>query len=270
MNELRRWALGVEYDGSAFCGWQWQAQKRSVQATLEKALSVIAQHRVTLMCAGRTDARVHALEQVVHFDSPAPRLASAWLLGGNSHLPADVRITWVKPAAAEFHARYSAIARLYRYVIFNRPVRSALLYNRATWCYLPIDAQLMHSAAQALVGSHDFSSFRAAGCQSKSPYRQLHFIDVRREGEQVIIELAANAFLHHMVRNIAGVLMDIGAGKQPLQWTEHLLTVKDRTQATQTAPPEGLYLAAVFYPAQYGINAHQLFAKLPADAQRFD
>lgn len=270
MSNKTRWVLGIEYNGSDFCGWQWQRQKRSVQAVLEQALSMVANHAVTVLCAGRTDAGVHALEQVVHFDSTAPRSASAWLLGGNSHLPADVRITWVQTAVADFHARYSAIARLYRYVILNRPVRSALLRQQATWCYAPLEATAMHSAAQSLVGSHDFSSFRAHGCQSKSPFRQLHFIEVYRQDDKVIIDLSANAFLHHMVRNIAGALIDIGIGKQAVSWTQYLLAVKDRTQAGSTAPPEGLYLAAVFYPEHYGINAHPLFNKLPKDARRFD
>lgn len=270
MSETKRWVLGIEYDGSHFCGWQWQRNGRSVQATLEQALSVVANHAVTVLCAGRTDAGVHALEQVVHFDSHAPRSANAWLLGGNSHLPADVRITWVKPALADFHARYSAIARLYRYEILNRPVRSALLHQQTTWCYAPLDAEAMHTAAQTLVGSHDFSSFRAAGCQSNSPFRELHFIEVHRDHERVIIEVSANAFLHHMVRNIAGVLIEIGANRQAISWTQHLLEVKDRTQAALTAPPEGLYLASVFYPKEYGIAAHPLFKKLPSDAKRFD
>jgi tRNA pseudouridine38-40 synthase len=270
MSEQRRWVLGIEYDGSGFCGWQWQRNGLGIQTALEEALSKVANQAISVQCAGRTDAGVHALEQVVHFDTSANRPESAWLLGGNSHLPPQVRITWVKPAIADFHARYSAIARLYRYVILNRPVRSALLHSQTTWCYAPLDAEAMHTAAQSLVGSHDFSSFRAAGCESKSPLRNLYFIEVQRQADCVIIEVSANAFLHHMVRNIAGVLIEIGAGRQAISWTEHLLAVKDRTQAAVTAPPEGLYLASVFYPKEYGIAAHSLFNKLPSDAKRFD
>lgn len=262
--------LGIEYDGSGYSGWQAQAHHRSVQTALERALSKVANHAVTVICAGRTDAGVHALEQVVHFDTRAERSATAWLLGGNSHLPDDVRITWAKRAVGDFHARYSAIARFYRYVIFNRPVKSALLHRQTSWCYHPLDAEKMHQAAQHLIGHHDFSSFRAHGCQSKSPMRAMYFIDVYRESDKVIIDISANAFLHHMVRNIAGVLMAIGAGKQATDWTQTLLDVKDRAQGGMTAPPEGLYLAAIYYPEHYGIAKHVVFDKLPADAKRFD
>lgn len=267
---MNRIVLGIEYDGSAYAGWQWQDGKRTLQGELERALSKIAVQPITVLCAGRTDAGVHALEQVVHFDSPVNRDLRAWLMGGNSHLPDDIRITWARPALADFHARYSAIARFYRYIISNRPVKSALLRNQATWCYQPLDAGRMHRAAQHLLGEHDFSSFRAQSCQSVSPNRLMYFIEVYRQGEQVIIDLCANAFLHHMVRNIAGVLMEIGAGKQPADWTKQLLDLKDRTRAAMTAPPQGLHLAGVYYPAHYGIPAHQLFGRLPEDAKRFD
>ena len=267
---MPRIVLGVEYDGSAYAGWQWQTGKRTVQGELQAALSKIADRPVTVICAGRTDAGVHALEQVVHFDSDAERPVQAWMLGGNSYLANDVRITWVKPAVGDFHARYSAIARFYRYVILNRGMKSALLRNQSTWCYQPLDGDKMHLAAQSLVGEHDFSSFRAQGCQSKSPNRLLHFIDVYRQDRQVIIDICANAFLHHMVRNIAGALMEIGMGKQSPAWTRQLLDIKDRTQAGITAPPHGLHLGAVFYPAEYGIEKHPVFAKLPEGARRFD
>jgi len=269
MNETRL-VLGMEYDGSGYSGWQSQTHRRSVQSALECALSKVADHAVTVICAGRTDAGVHALEQIVHFDTRAERSFDAWLRGGNSHLPDDVRITWVKHAAYDFHARYSAIARFYRYIIFNRPVKSALLHKQASWCYHPLDAEKMHQAAQYLIGHHDFSSFRAHGCQSKSPMRAMYFIDVYRERDQVIIDISANAFLHHMVRNIAGVLMDIGTGKQSVDWMQTLLDIKDRTRGGMTAPPEGLYLGAVYYPEHYGIAKHVVFDKLPADAKRFD
>jgi len=267
---MSRIVLGIEYDGSAYAGWQWQQGARTVQGELQAALTRIANQPISVMCAGRTDTGVHALEQVVHFDTEVNRDLHAWLMGGNSQLPEDVRITWVKPALADFHARYSAIARFYRYVILNRQMKSALLRTQATWCYQALDADLMHQAAQSLLGEHDFSSFRAQSCQSVSPNRLMYFIEVYRQQDRVIMDICANAFLHHMVRNIAGVLMAIGMGKQPVDWTQHLLAVKDRSQAAMTAPPHGLHLGAVFYPEQYGIDKHPLFAKLPADARRFD
>ena len=265
-----RMVLAVEYDGSAFYGWQWQTQHRNIQQVLEQALSKIANHPITVQCAGRTDTGVHALEQVVHFDTTAVRDNHAWLMGGNSQLPSDVRILWVQQAIGDFHARYSAIARFYRYVILNRPIKSALLREQVTWCPAPLDADKMHAAAQALIGQHDFSSFRAQACQSKSPCRRMYFIDVYREGDKVIIDLSANAFLHHMVRNIAGVLIAIGSGKQPVSWTEELLAVKSRQLGGVTAPPDGLYLGGVYYPENYGIAKHPIFAKLPDNAKRHD
>lgn len=266
----KRIVLGIEYDGTSFYGWQWQTGRRTVQQELEKALSKVANQAITVTCAGRTDSGVHALEQVVHFDTNVERDHHAWLMGGNTNLPEDVRIIWVKDAVDDFHARYSAIARFYRYIILNRPMKSALLRSQVTWCYHPLDEEKMHQAAQSLIGDHDFSSFRAQGCQSKSPRRMMHFIDVYREQDKVIMDISANAFVHHMVRNIAGVLMDIGMGKQPVDWTEQLLEIKDREQSGVTAPPYGLYLGAVFYPEKYGIEKHPVFNKLPADAKRFD
>jgi tRNA pseudouridine38-40 synthase len=191
-------------------------------------------------------------------------------MGGNSNLPADARIIWAKAAVGDFHARYSAIARFYRYIILNRPMQSALLRQQVTWCYYPLEEVKMHQAAQHLIGDHDFSSFRAQGCQSKSPRRMMHFIDVYREQDKVIIDISANAFVHHMVRNIAGVLMEIGMGKQPVDWPLQLLEIKDRDQGGVTAPPDGLYLGGVYYPEHYDIAKHPVFDKLPADARRFD
>ena len=189
--------------------------------------------------------------------------------GGNSNLPDDVRITWIKEAIDDFHARYSAIARFYRYIILNRPIKSALLRNQVTWCHTPLNELTMHQAAQHLIGKHDFSSFRAQGCQSKSPCRAMYFIDVYRQEDKVIIDISANAFLHHMVRNIAGVLIDIGSGKQTVEWTKELLEIKNRKLGGLTAPPDGLYLGAVFYPEHYGITKHKIFNKLPVNAQRY-
>ncbi|MDQ7089474.1 MAG: tRNA pseudouridine(38-40) synthase TruA [Methylococcales bacterium] len=266
---MKRIVLGIEYDGSHFKGWQWQVDTRTVQHVVEQALSKVANQMIRVSCTGRTDSGVHALEQVIHFESDAPRDLHAWVMGGNRFLPADVRIIWAKNAIDDFHARYSAIARFYRYIILNRPMKSALSRQQVTWCYEPLATEKMQLAANALLGHHDFSSFRAQGCQSKSPLRLMHFIDVYREGEQVIIDLSANAFLHHMVRNIAGVLMAIGMGKEPIEWTQHLLEVKDRQQGGVTAPPYGLYLAGVYYPERYGIVKHPIFEKLPNDAKRF-
>ncbi len=267
---MKRWVIGIEYDGSHFSGWQWQTGKRTVQAELEKALAKVANQPISVICAGRTDAGVHALEQIAHFDTTAKRDSYSWLMGGNTQLPDDIRILWVKQAVDDFHARYSAIARFYRYIIINRKMKSALRPTQMTWCYEPLDVEKMHQAAQYLVGEHDFSSFRAQGCQSKSPSRMMHFIDVYRQGEQVIMDICANAFVHHMVRNIAGVLMAIGAGQKPLDWTAQLLEIKDRDKAGITAKPHGLYLGAVFYPEKYEIVKHPVFAKLPADVKRFD
>ena len=267
---MSRIILGIEYDGSHFAGWQCQKDQRTAQGELEKALSKIADQKVVVQCAGRTDTGVHALEQVVHFDCDVARSHESWLMGGNTNLPEDIRITWVKDAVDDFHARYSAIARFYRYVILNRKMKSALMRSQVTWCYNPLDEAKMQQAAQVLVGAHDFSSFRAQGCQSLSPNRLMHFINVHREGENVVIELSANAFLHHMVRNIAGVLMEIGMGKRPVDWTQELLNIKDRKQGGVTAPPFGLYLGGVFYPEKFGIDKHPIFDLLPADVQRFE
>ncbi len=274
MNEERgirqRIVLGIEYDGSGFFGWQAQQHGRTVQGVLEQALTIIANHPVTVMCAGRTDTGVHALEQVVHFDTVAERSDHAWVMGGNAHLPGDVRILWAKPAIGDFHARFSAIARFYRYIILNRPVHSALRHHQVTWCHLLLDEVKMHQAGQFLLGEHDFSSFRAQSCQSISPSRLMYFVNVYREGNQVIIDISANAFLHHMVRNIVGVLIEIGTGRQGVDWTLELLSVKDRTLAAKTASPHGLYLGGVYYPKHYGLAKHPVFEQLPPDARRFE
>jgi tRNA pseudouridine38-40 synthase len=267
---MPRIALGLEYDGSPFCGWQWQPGRRSVQSELEKALAKVANCHVSVHCAGRTDAGVHAWEQVAHFDVTVKRDVHAWSLGGNSHLPDAIRILWAKQIKENFHARYSAIARLYRYVIYNRPVKPALFNNQMTWCYHHLDEETMNAAALHLIGNHDFSAFRAQGCQSNSPFRQVYFIDVFREKDKVIMEICANAFLHHMVRNIAGVLMDIGMGKHSDDWALKLLKSKNRILAGVTAPAKGLYLAGVFYPEEFELPKHPAFLKLPSDAKRYE
>lgn len=267
---MPRLVLGIEYDGSNYCGWQWQPGRLSIQGALEKALSKVANHPVNLICAGRTDAGVHALEQVGHFDVNVVRERHAWLLGGNSYLPDDIRIIWARQADDGFHARYSAIARLYRYIIYNRSVNSALLNKQATWYYPHLDEKVMHLAAQYLVGNHDFSSFRAKGCQSNSPYRVVHFIDVYRDKDSVVIEICANAFLHHMVRNIAGVLMAVGSDGKTADWPLELLEARNRVLGGVTAPPNGLFLAAVCYPEHFGLPKHYAFEKLPKDAKRYE
>ncbi|MGD8310720.1 MAG: tRNA pseudouridine(38-40) synthase TruA [Chromatiales bacterium] len=248
-----RFALGVEYDGARFHGWQMQEDVPTVQACVEDALSRVADHPVAVQCAGRTDAGVHATGQVVHFDTSAVRDARAWVLGGNVNLPDDVSISWARPVPERFHARYSAIARSYRYVILNRTARSALLGRRAVWVHRPLDADRMHDAAQALVGEHDFSSYRALGCQAKSPLRTVTRLEVRRGGELVIMDISANAFLHHMVRNIAGVLIAIGRGDRRAGWAQDVLERRDRTRGGVTAPAAGLYLVQVDYPEGFAI-----------------
>ena len=265
---MPRIALGLEYDGSAFAGWQWQTGQRNVQACVEEAVGKVAAERVGVHCAGRTDAGVHALEQVVHFNTTALRPMRSWLMGVNAKLPDDVRVLWAREVDLEFHARYSAIARFYRYEILNRPMKSALRRKQVTWCFYGLDEARMQAAADHLIGHHDFSSFRAQGCQSKSPFRTMHFIQVRRDQERVIIELSANAFLHHMVRNIAGVLMEIGTGQQETAWTRELLDLRDRKQGGVTAPSDGLYLGGVYYPDNFGLPKHPLFDLLPPDARR--
>jgi len=265
-----RIVLGIEYDGSGFFGWQWQKDGlRTVQDEVQKAVSSVANHTVTVICTGRTDTGVHALEQVVHFETEAQRSQHSWLLGINSKLPEDVRVLWVQDAVGEFHARYSAIARFYRYEILNRLTKSALQRDRVTWCHTPLDVEKMHLAAQSLVGTHDFTSFRALKCQSVSPMRLMYFVNVYRQEERVIMDISANAFLHHMVRNIAGVLMAIGSGEKPVSWVEQLLEQKNRQKGGVTASPHGLYLGGVYYPDEYKMPKHPIFNKLPANAQRF-
>lgn len=248
-----RLALGIEYDGSGFMGWQRHHGGATVQGSVEDALSFVANHPVEVVCSGRTDAGVHAACQVVHFDSDAVRTPRAWMMGGNTRLPGAVRILWCQPVNDGFHARYAARARRYRYRILIRPVPPAMMRHYLSWERLPLDAAAMHRAAQALVGEHDFSAFRTAQCQAKHPRRDLHDIAVRAEGSEVVVEVQANAFLHHMVRNIVGSLVPVGRGERPEGWLGELLAGRDRTVAGPTAPAEGLVFLGPKYPAHWGL-----------------
>lgn len=250
-----RVALAVSYDGSAFHGWQSQRKPQvpTVQEALEASLSQIANAPVVVQCAGRTDAGVHASHQIVHFDTPTARDEKAWVSGGNTSLPRNIAIHWAKQVPQAFNARFSATARRYRYVILNTSSRPALLASGVTWQSRPLDEVAMHTAAQALIGELDFTSYRAVACQSRTPMRNVHFIEVSRRGDMVVVDIQANAFLHHMVRNVAGVLMAIGTGAQSISWAGEVLLAKDRKVAAATAPPFGLYLVGVTYPEQFDL-----------------
>jgi tRNA pseudouridine38-40 synthase len=246
-----RYALGIEYDGSGFQGWQRLSHGASVQAAVEAALSFVVDHPLEVVCAGRTDSGVHARCQVVHFDTEAVRTPYALQQGGNSRLPGGVAVLWCQPMPQDFHARYSARARRYRYTILNRKVRPAMQRDYLTWERLPLDADAMHRAAQALVGEHDYSAFRTVHCQAPHPNRNVHDISVRREDDRVIVEVQANAFLHHMVRNFVGSLLLVGRGEQPEAWVGELLAGRDRIVAGPTAPSNGLVFLGPRYPAEW-------------------
>jgi tRNA pseudouridine38-40 synthase len=248
-----RIALGIEYDGSLFCGWQTQPARCAVQDRLEQALAQIAGERVTTVCAGRTDAGVHALAQVVHFDTAAQRPDSAWVRGVNALLPPALAVVWARPVGEGFHARYSARRRSYRYLLLNHPVRPAADHGRVGWFHAPLDAARMHAAAQVLLGEHDFSAFRSSECQARSPVRRLERITVERRGDYVVFELCANAFLHHMARNIVGCLVHVGKGRRAPPWLAEVLAGRDRTAAAPTFDAAGLYLARVEYDAAWGL-----------------
>ncbi len=258
-----RIALGVEYDGAPFCGWQSQAEGSTVQDTLQSALSQIAGDQITnehtaaepisVIAAGRTDTGVHALEQVVHFDTQAERPLTAWVRGVNALLPPSIAVRWAHPVPDEFHARFSAHGRSYRYFLINRAVRPAIQASKVGWFHAPLDVTLMQTAAQYLLGAHDFSAFRAAQCQAKSPVKHLHQLDIHRQDEMLIFDFSADAFLHHMVRNIIGCLVYVGKGKYPPSWLSEVLASRERSLAAPTFAPDGLYLRRIKYEAKWGL-----------------
>lgn len=248
-----RIAVGIEYNGLAYAGWQHQGHAPTVQQAVEQALSRVADQAVKVMAAGRTDAGVHALGQVAHFDTSAQRTPRAWLLGANANLSRDVALTWAQPVSDEFHARFSAQRRRYRYVILNRTARSGVLDTRMAWVYYPLDAQRMAQAAQSLLGTHDFSSYRATACQSKKPVKTVYELSVHRRDEMIVLDIEADGFLHHMVRNIVGVLLAIGRGEREIAWAKEVLDAHDRNAGGVTASPHGLYFVHAVYPEHFAI-----------------
>ncbi len=248
-----RFALGVEYDGSCYVGWQRQSEGQTVQASIEQAISSVADEAIHVVCAGRTDTGVHATGQVVHFDTEAVRPEHNWLRGSNANLPGDIGVQWISAVSENFHARFSAIRRHYRYVIYTHVARPALLRSQVCWQGRELDEARMLQGARALLGEHDFTSFRAAACQAHSPVRTIHTLDVQRHGPFIYIDVIANAFLHHMVRCIAGVLIKVGCGDQPPGWVEEVLAARDRRLSGFNAPPCGLYLVNVSYPAEFKV-----------------
>jgi tRNA pseudouridine38-40 synthase len=256
-----RFAFGVEYDGSDFFGWQRQSEGRTVQDSIEMALSRVANHEISIVCAGRTDTGVHATGQVIHFETDSVREPYQWVRGVNANLPADIRVQWATLVDETFHARFSARKRHYRYVILNRPAAAAILRKQVCWEYAPLDEVLMGQAATGLLGEHDFTSFRAVACQAHSPVRTIYQLDVSRRGDFIYIDVVANAFLHHMVRCIAGVLIAVGRGEQSPGWVNEVLDARDRALSGMNAPPGGLYLVAVHYPEPFALPAGN---RLPA------
>lgn len=246
-----RIALGIEYNGNGYYGWQAQHGLPTIQSTLETAISKVANETITIFCAGRTDANVHATGQVVHFDTHAKRHIDAWIWGTNSYLPPTIVVRWARAVDYRFHARFKATARRYRYIIFNHPIRPAILSTRVAWHYYPLDVERMREAAKHLLGEQDFSSFRSSQCNSKSPMRNITELNIARRGDFIILEIQANAFLHHMVRNIAGTLIKIGANSKQPDWIHEVLSAKSRRAAAETAPADGLYLTRVVYPEPY-------------------
>lgn len=259
-----RIALGLEYDGASYCGWQHQPAGCGVQDHVERALSAFAASAVETVAAGRTDAGVHARAQVLHFDTGAAREESAWVRGPNAMLASTIRILWARQVPGEFHARHRARSRTYQYLLQDDAVAPGLMHTKVGWFHRPLDVVLMHEAAQALVGEHDFSSFRDAQCQARTPVRIVSEAGVARHGNLVVLTIRANAFLHHMVRNIVGSLVYVGAGRQPPDWIARLRDSRDRRLAAPTFAPHGLYLAAIDYDPQYGLPAFRPCPFLPS------
>src|SRR3984885_9207997 len=251
----RRVAVGLEYDGGAYCGWQQQTGVASVQAALEQSLSRVADEPIAVVCAGRTDAGVHARSQVAHFDTRAVRTSRSWLLGANTHLPRDISVRWAQSVPQDFHARFNALARSYRYLILNRVPRSALAHGRALVVHQPLEVEAMQAGAQWLIGEHDFSAFRSSECQARSPVRHLRALRVARSGDWITIDATANAFLHHMVRNIVGLLLAIGQRRAVPERAREQLESRARSGGEATAAAHGLYLWRVEYAAQFGLPA---------------
>lgn len=243
-----RIALGIEYNGKNYHGWQSQESVNSIQQEVEAALSKVADSPISVTAAGRTDRGVHAKHQIVHFDSPVHREPSAWVRGTNTYLPNDIAILWAQEVDEDFHARYSATARRYEYLIYNHPVRSALWHQLATWHYAPLNIAAMQAGAKHLIGEHDFNAYRSIECQSKTSVRELIHLNITRDKEMIVVDVKANAFLHHMVRNIVGVLLPIGEGKASPDWAKEVLESKTRCEGGVTAKPDGLYLVEVTYP----------------------
>lgn len=249
--KTKRIALCVCYDGSNYHGWQHQEEVSSVQQAVEHAVSRVANHPVTVICAGRTDAGVHATGQIVHFDTDADRTERSWVFGTNTNLPADISISWAKQTTPDFHARFSAVSRTYRYIICNQATRLGIFHKAMTWHYKSLDVERMQAATPYLLGEHDFSAFRGAGCQANHAVRTIHDLTVKKQGRLIVVEVTANAFLLHMVRNIVGVLIAIGEGEQQPEWALDVLRTRDRRCAGMTSSPHGLYLVNVEYPEYF-------------------
>lgn len=259
-----RLAMGIEYDGTRFCGFQRLKHAASVQQAVEDALEKVASAPVRIHASGRTDSGVHATRQIIHFDPPVQRSEKAWIFGSNTNLPRDVAVRWVKPVSDDFHSRLGALGRRYRYILLNQISRPVLERHNVTWCRDPLDADAMHRTAQALVGEHDFSSFRAAGCQSKTPWRQMHFVEVKRYGPIVVIDIQGNAFLHHMIRNIAGALVSVGRGSRDEGHIARLLALKNRRKGDVTAPACGLHFVDSLYDERFDLPKEPLGPNLLA------
>lgn len=255
---MHRIAIGIEYDGTPFHGWQRQASIRTIQAELENALSKVANHEINTVCAGRTDRGVHAAEQVVHFDTNAIRSPYAWIAGTNALLDPAIRVLWAIEVSPQFNARRSATSRRYRYVIYNHAIRPGLLRQYVSWHIGKLDTQCMLEASRYWIGEHDFTSFRAEGCQSLSPIREVQAIEIMRIGQRVILDFTANAFLHHMVRNMVGTLCKIGSGIMPSIWAKEVLEARSRKAAGYTASPQGLYLCKVQYPTEFNLPQQEI------------